>query len=168
MHLLLRFARDAGRGRQLEHRRLLALAQTGDQDDLPVGEFQGVVVRVRAVHVAVAGQTDGRAVSDGSKTSHEKALHEQFGQPWHEKNMPHTERHIERNVLDIHVRANDGAQNLEIYARCFQWEQKFASLNSNASRSRRMRRGVARVTGKSRSEPIVLPDSPGWPFPWLT
>jgi hypothetical protein len=27
-----------------------------------------------------------------------------------------------------------------------------------------MRRGVARVTGKSRSEPIVLPDSPGWPF----
>jgi hypothetical protein len=134
VHLLLRFARDAGRGRQLEHRRLLALAQTGDQDDLPVGEFQGVVVRVRAVHVAVAGQTDGRAVSDGSKTSHEKALHEQFGQPWHEKNMPHTERHIERNVLDIHVRANDGAQNLEIYARCFQWEQKFASLNSNASR----------------------------------
>jgi hypothetical protein len=51
VHLLLRFARDAGRGRQLQHRRPLALAQTGDQHDLPVGEFQGVVVRVRAVHV---------------------------------------------------------------------------------------------------------------------
>jgi hypothetical protein len=51
VHLLLRFARDAGRGGQLQHRRPLALAQTGDQHDLPVGEFQGVVVRVRAVHV---------------------------------------------------------------------------------------------------------------------
>jgi hypothetical protein len=42
VHSLSHFARDARRGRQLQHRRPLALAQTGDQHDLPVGELQGV------------------------------------------------------------------------------------------------------------------------------
>ena len=51
VHLLLRFARDPLRGWQLEYRRPLAFAQTGDQHDLPVGEFQGVVMHVRAVHI---------------------------------------------------------------------------------------------------------------------
>src|SRR5438876_28915 len=67
-----------------------------------------------------------------------------------QKDMPHTERHIERNVLDIHFRANDGVQNLEIYARCFQWEQKSCvpqfecvEESSNASRSRTRDREIA-------------------------
>lgn len=67
-----------------------------------------------------------------------------------QKDMPHTERHIERNVLDIHFRANDGAQNLKIYARCFQWEQKSCAPqfecveeSSNASRSRTRDREIA-------------------------
>ena len=49
--MLLRFARDPRRGRQLQHGRPLAFAQTGDQHDLPIGEFQGVVMHVRAIHV---------------------------------------------------------------------------------------------------------------------
>src|SRR5262245_1486107 len=51
LHLLLCFARDARRGRQLQHGRPLAFAQTGDQHDLSIGEFQGVVMHVRAIHV---------------------------------------------------------------------------------------------------------------------
>ena len=49
--MLLRFARDPRRGRQLQHGRPLAFAQTGDQHDLPIGKFQGVVMHVRAIHV---------------------------------------------------------------------------------------------------------------------
>ena len=107
--MLSRFARDARSGRQLQHRRPLALAQTGDQHDLPVGELQGVVMHVRAVHVDLP--EPGHLVSN-------------FAEPHARQQAVSMVALLERNVLDIHFRANDGAQNLEIYARCFQWEQK--------------------------------------------
>ena len=45
--LLLHFVRGARRSRQLQHRRVLAFAQSGEQNDLSVGKLQCVVVHRR-------------------------------------------------------------------------------------------------------------------------
>ena len=49
--LLLRFVRGARRSRQLQHGRVLAFAQPGEQNDLSVGKLQRVVVHRHLFHV---------------------------------------------------------------------------------------------------------------------
>src|SRR5215471_7843557 len=54
--LVFGFVRRARRGRQLEHRRVLAFVQPGEQHGLPVGELQRIVMLVRLAHVDLPEQ----------------------------------------------------------------------------------------------------------------
>jgi hypothetical protein len=54
--LVFGFVRRARRGRQLEHRRVLAFAQPGEQHGLPVRELQRFVMHVRLAHVDLPEQ----------------------------------------------------------------------------------------------------------------
>jgi hypothetical protein len=68
--LSLYFGRRLGLCRQLQHRRVLTLAQPGEPHDLPVGALQGVMMRVWLLHLDLPEKS--YLLSDDSLTTESK------------------------------------------------------------------------------------------------